>query len=51
LPQEERTAPKTFERSGERFAFGIGTTLLKEYWPEIMKKLGRPYARFTGETD
>jgi hypothetical protein len=41
LPPEERTASKTFERAGDRFAFGIGSTLLKEYWPEIMKKFGR----------
>jgi hypothetical protein len=40
LPAEERTAGKTFERSGIRFGIGIGTTLLKEYWPMIFKKLG-----------
>jgi hypothetical protein len=40
LPIEERTAGKTFERSGIRFGFGIGFTLLKEYWPMIFKKLG-----------
>jgi hypothetical protein len=40
LPAEERTAGKTFERSGIRFGVGIGTTLLKEYWPMIFKKLG-----------
>jgi hypothetical protein len=40
LPASERTAGKTFERSGIRFGIGIGTTLLKEYWPMIFKKLG-----------
>jgi hypothetical protein len=40
LPPEERTVGKTFERSGIRFGIGIGTTLLKEYWPMIFKKLG-----------
>jgi hypothetical protein len=40
LPADERTAGKTFERSGIRFGVGIGTTLLKEYWPMIFKKLG-----------
>jgi hypothetical protein len=40
LPAEERTAGKTFERSGIRFGIGIGSTLLKEYWPMIFKKLG-----------
>jgi hypothetical protein len=40
LPAEERTVGKTFERSGIRFGIGIGTTLLKEYWPMIFKKLG-----------
>jgi hypothetical protein len=40
LPASERTAGKTFERSGIRFGIGIGSTLLKEYWPMIFKKLG-----------
>jgi hypothetical protein len=40
LPADERTVGKTFERSGIRFGIGIGTTLLKEYWPMIFKKLG-----------
>jgi hypothetical protein len=40
LPAEERTVGKTFERSGMRFGIGIGTTLLKEYWPMIFRKLG-----------
>jgi hypothetical protein len=40
LPPEERTAGKTFERAGTRFAIGIGTTLLKEYWPIIFRKFG-----------
>jgi hypothetical protein len=51
LPPEERTVSKTFERAGDRFAFGIGSTLLKEYWPEIMKKFGRPYDRSDGSPD
>lgn len=40
LPPEERTATRTFERAGTRFTIGIGTTFLKEYWPDIFKKLG-----------
>jgi hypothetical protein len=39
LPPDERTTSKTFQRAGDRFAFGVGSTLLKEYWPEISKKL------------
>jgi hypothetical protein len=51
LPPEERTVSKTFTRSGERFAFGIGTTFFREYWPDIMKKFGRPYDRSDGSPD
>jgi len=51
LPPEERTASKTFERAGGRFAFGVGSTLLKEYWPVIMKKFGHPYDRSDGSPD
>jgi hypothetical protein len=51
LPPEERTVARTFVRSGERFAFGIGTTFFREYWPDIMKKLGRPYDRSDGSPD
>ncbi len=40
LPPEERTAEKTFERAGTRFAWGAANSLLKEYWPIIFKKLG-----------
>ncbi len=40
LPPEERTVGKTFERSGLRFGIGVGTSLLKEYWPLIFKSLG-----------
>ena len=40
LPPEERTVGKTFERSGIRFGIGVGTSLLKEYWPLIFKSLG-----------
>jgi hypothetical protein len=40
LPPEERTAEKTFERSGARFAFGFASALVKEYWPIVFKKLG-----------
>ena len=43
LPPDERTAPKTFERAGNRFAFGVASTLLKEYWPVIAKKLSRSH--------
>ena len=50
LPPEERTAGKTFERAGTRFTIGIGTTLLKEYWPDIFKKFGTSRG-FTGPSD
>lgn len=39
LPPDERTVGKTFTRAGDRFAFGVGSTLLKEFWPVIFKKL------------
>jgi len=42
LPPEERTAGKTFKRYGARMSWGIGGTLLKEYWPTIFKSLGAP---------
>ena len=50
LPPEERTAGRTFERAGTRFTIGIGTTLLKEYWPDIFKKFGASRG-FTGPPD
>jgi hypothetical protein len=48
LPPEQRIASKTFERAGSIFAFGVGTTLLKEYWPQILKKFRHPYDRSDG---
>ncbi|MGC1485270.1 MAG: hypothetical protein WA789_15875 [Candidatus Acidiferrum sp.] len=39
LPPPERTAGKTFERSGIRIGFGAANSLLKEYWPTIFKSL------------
>ncbi len=39
LPPGERTVGKTFERAGDRFAWGVGSTLIKEFWPVIFKKL------------
>jgi hypothetical protein len=51
LPPEERTASKTFERAGNRFAFGVGSTLLKEYWPLIMRKFGHSSGRSDGDPD
>lgn len=39
LPSEERTAGKTFERTGIRIGFGAANNLLKEYWPTIFKSL------------
>jgi hypothetical protein len=50
LPPEERTATRTFERAGTRFTIGIGTTLLKEYWPDIFRKFGASRG-FTGPQD
>ena len=50
LPPQERTAERTFERAGTRFTIGIGTTLLKEYWPDIFKKFGASRG-FTGPPD
>ncbi len=48
LPPDERTASKTFERAGDRFAFGVASTLLKEYWPVIQKKLGHSHDKTGG---
>lgn len=39
LPQQERTAGRTFERYGIRIGFGAVNNLLKEYWPTIFKDL------------
>lgn len=39
LPPEERTAGRTFERTGIRIGFGAANNLLKEYWPTIFKSL------------
>jgi len=39
LPDNERTASKTFERYGIRIGFGAANNLLKEYWPSIFKSL------------
>lgn len=50
LPPQERTAGRTFERAGTRFTIGIGTALLKEYWPDIFKKFGVSRG-FTGPND
>jgi hypothetical protein len=48
LPPEERTVSKTFTRSGERFAFGVGSTLIKEFWPVIFKKFGVVHGNANG---
>jgi hypothetical protein len=40
LPDEERTAGKTFQRFGIRIGFGAANNLLKEYWPTIFRSLG-----------
>ena len=39
LPDDDRTAGKTFERLGKGVAFRAGTNILKEYWPTIFKRL------------
>lgn len=39
LPDSERTAGKTFERSGIRIGFSAANNLLKEYWPSIFRNL------------
>ena len=39
LPDNERTAGKTFQRYGIRIGFGAANNLLKEYWPSIFKSL------------
>lgn len=39
LPESERTVDKTFERYGERMAFGVVDTLIKEYWVTIFKSM------------
>jgi hypothetical protein len=39
LPENERTVDKTFERYGERMAFGVVDTLIKEYWVTIFRSM------------
>jgi hypothetical protein len=51
LPPEERTAGKTFERTGLRFGSGIVISLLKEYWPLIFKGLGLSAVYPSGQPD
>ena len=40
LPDEERTAGKTFQRYGVRVGLGAGVNIVREYWPYIFKRLG-----------
>jgi len=40
LPDEERTAAKTFTRFGARIGFSALDNVVKEYWPTIFKSLG-----------
>jgi hypothetical protein len=40
LPDDERTAAKTFSRYGIRVGFGALDNVVKEYWPTIFKSLG-----------
>jgi hypothetical protein len=40
LPDDERTAGKTFERFGIRIGVGAAGNILKEYWPNLFKSLG-----------
>ena len=39
LPDNERTAAKTFTRFGVRIGFGALDNVVKEYWPTIFKSL------------
>ncbi len=39
LPENERTAAKTFTRFGVRVGFGALDNVVKEYWPNIFKSL------------
>jgi len=39
LPDDDRTAGKTFKRLGKGVAIRAGTNILKEYWPTIFKRL------------
>jgi len=39
LPDEERTAGKTFTRFGIRMGFSAVSNIVKEYWPTIFKSL------------
>jgi hypothetical protein len=40
LPDAERTAGRTFQRSGIRIGLNAASSILKEYWPNIFKSLG-----------
>ncbi len=42
LPDDERTAAKTFQRYGTYLALRAGVNVAKEYWPTISKKLTKP---------
>jgi hypothetical protein len=39
VPDDDRTAGKTFKRTGKSIAIRAGTNMLKEYWPTIFKRL------------
>lgn len=39
VPDDDRTAGKTFKRAGKSIALRAGTNMLKEYWPTIFKRL------------
>lgn len=39
LPEDERTAGRTFQRFGVDIGVRAGTNILREYWPTIFKRL------------
>ena len=40
-PEEERTAGRTFARAGRHLVLGAGLNVLKEFWPQLRRKMLR----------
>src|SRR5262249_11181178 len=42
LPEDERTVGSSFERTGRHIAIRAATNVMKEYWPNIIKRATTP---------
>ncbi len=47
FPEEERTAGSTFQRAGRQLAVGAGLNVLREFWPQMRRKMFRRKTRET----